>query len=73
MKILLAEMMSRRGFNQRELSERSGVPQPIISNIITGSTPAPRCDTLYALAKALRCAMEDLIEERENPSHDRTA
>lgn len=63
MKIILMEMMTRRGWNQRELSEKSGVPQPIISNIITGATPRPRIDTMYDLAKALKCTVDDLIED----------
>jgi len=63
MKIILSEMMAKRGMDQQELSKRSGVPQPIISNIVTGRTPTPRYDTLYLLARALRCAMEDLIQE----------
>lgn len=63
MKIILSDMMAKRGMDQQELSKRSGVPQPIISNIVTGRTPTPRYDTLYLLARALRCAMEDLIQE----------
>jgi len=71
MRIILSDMMARRGMDQQELSRRSGVPQPMISNIVTGRTPTPRCDTLYSLARALRCAMEDLIDDADNPSHDR--
>lgn len=65
MKIILSDMMVKRGMDQQELSKRSGVPQPIISNIVTGRTPTPRYDTLFMLARALHCAMEELIQEEK--------
>lgn len=73
MQTKVKEMRVRRSMTQAELALRSGVPQPVICEIETGKTADPASSTLYKLAKALRCAMEDLIEERENPSHDRTA
>ena len=61
-------MRTRRGWNQQELSERSGVPQPMISEIETGAVAAPQITTMYKLAVALRCTVDDLIRE-----DDRTA
>ena len=55
-------MMERRGIKQTELSRISGVPQPIISNILSGKTPNPSAMTAYKLARALRCAVEDLLD-----------
>lgn len=69
MRIRLKEMRTRRGWNQAELSGRSGVPQPMISEIESGAVKDPRIGTVYKLACALRCAVDDLIEV--NPSHDR--
>lgn len=64
----LIQMMKRRGITtQSELSRLSGVPQPMISMIITGDTKNPRLLTMTKLAKALRCAVEDLIDEPEDP------
>lgn len=63
MKIILKDMMERRGLNQRELSERSGVPQPMISNIVTGVVPNPGIQSLAKLARALRCLVDDLITD----------
>lgn len=62
MKIRLQEMRLRRGWNQRELSERSTVPQPMISEIETGTVPNPQINTMYKLATALKCTVDDLIE-----------
>lgn len=63
MKIRLQEMRLRRGWNQRELSERSTVPQPMISEIETGTVPNPQINTMYKLARALKCTVDDLIDE----------
>ena len=63
MKVNIQDTLSRRGWSQAELSQRSGVPQPMISQIITGEVKFPRVDTMFKLAKALRCMIEDLIEE----------
>lgn len=63
MKVNIQDTLSRRGWSQAELSRRSGIPQPMISQIITGEVKLPRVDTMFKLAKALRCMIEDLIEE----------
>lgn len=52
--------------NQRQLSDASGVPQPMISQIETGDVRNPTIGTLYKLASALKCTVDDLIEEEVN-------
>lgn len=65
----LLQMMKRRGIaSQAELARLSGVPQPMISMLVTGATKNPRLETMAKLAKALRCAVEDLIEDPEPPA-----
>lgn len=63
MRILLEEYRKKRRLNQRELSDLSSVPQPMISEIETGSVKNPTVLTMAKLAKALRCTVDDLIEE----------
>ena len=63
MKVQLKVYRVKRGLNQRELSEKSGVPQPMISDIESGNVRAPRVDTLHKLALALKCTIDDLIED----------
>jgi len=63
MKLRLEEIRNRRRLNQRELSDASGVPQPMISQIETGDVPNPTIRTLFRLASALKCTVDDLIEE----------
>lgn len=66
MQILLEEYRTKRGMSQGELSKRSGVPQPMISEIETGTVKAPRVTTLYKLAEALRCTVDDLIRAEKS-------
>ena len=63
MRILLEEMRKKRGWSQAELAARSKVPQPMISEIEREIVKNPRIDTVTKLANALRCAVEDLVEE----------
>ncbi len=65
MKTNLKEIRTKRAMTQAELSARSGVPQPVICEIETGKTADPAGSTLYKLSRALRCTMEDLIQEEK--------
>ena len=65
MKLLVEEYRRRRKLNQAQLSKISGVPQPMISMIETGSVPNPTIRTVYQLASALKCTVDDLIVEDE--------
>ena len=65
MKVLLESMRKRRNLNQRELSDKSGVPQPMISEIERGIVRNPQIGTMYKLARALKCTVDDLIENDE--------
>ena len=65
MKIKLATMRTKRQMNQSELSRSSGVPQPMISDIENGNVLNPTIKTLSKLARALRCLIDDLIEEEQ--------
>lgn len=65
MKIRLEYMRKKRNLSQYELARRSSVPQPMISMIERGGVASPRVDTLYKLARALKCTVDDLIESDE--------
>ena len=65
MKIRLEEIRNRRKMNQRQLSDASGVPQPMISQIETEDVKNPTVGTLYKLAVALKCTVDDLIDEEQ--------
>lgn len=61
MKFRLKEVREARKLSQAELARISGIPQPQISMIESGKVPAPQIDTLYLLAEAMRCLVDDLI------------
>lgn len=61
--VILQKMRERRKLTQEELSTASGIKQQTISAIESGKNKYPRVDTLYALAKALKCTVDDLIED----------
>ena len=63
MKILLEEYRQKRKLNQRELSDLSGVPQPMISEIENEIVKNPTVGTMSKLARALRCTVDDLIDD----------
>lgn len=63
MKIKLEEIRTKRKLNQRQLSDASGVPQPMISDIENGNVQNPTIKTLFKLSSALKCTVDDLIDE----------
>lgn len=69
MKILLKAWRIKRAWSQQELAQKSGVTQSMISEIESGIVTDPRLSTMRRLCGALRCMIEDMIEE-DNPSHD---
>jgi len=54
---LLGYARRRAGISQRELAERSGVPQPAVARIETGRS-VPRADTLDRLLRACGARLE---------------
>jgi transcriptional regulator with XRE-family HTH domain len=61
--IILHEMRKKRRLTQQQLATISGVSQQAISNIENGSRQSPSVETLYKLSRALKCTVDDLIEE----------
>lgn len=53
------------GLTQKELEERSGVTQSMISKIEGGSADNVSIEILRKLARALQCALVDLLPEED--------
>lgn len=49
----LASLRARKGLTQRELAQRTGLPQSEISRTLSGRTTRPRIDTLQRLAAGM--------------------
>lgn len=58
----LALAMRRRRMNQTDLAERSDVPQPTISRILSGEDDSlVRLGTVRKIKAALGCSWDDLL------------
>lgn len=55
----LRNMMRKRGCNQQQLSVRTGVSQPSISNYVTGRR-MPSFYIIDKIAKVLNCSVDEL-------------
>nr|WP_181833224.1 helix-turn-helix transcriptional regulator [Bacillus taeanensis] len=55
-----------KGWTQFELAEKSGVPQPTISQIESGSRRYPTHQTIMKIAKALEITVEGVIEDEDS-------
>ena len=60
---MIRELRILKGWTQTELSRRSGVKQGVLSDIESGKTKHPRCDTLAAIAAALEVPIEKLMRK----------
>lgn len=58
--ILLKEIREKAKLSQKQLAELSKIPQQTISSIESGSRPNPGILTLYPIAQALGCSVDDL-------------
>src|SRR5260370_38193495 len=67
---LLRYARQSAGFSQRDLAERSGIPQPAIARIESGRS-TPRYDTLASLLRA--CGLTMGLEPAAGEGVDRTA
>ena len=61
----LMEIRKKRNMTQKELATASGVLQQTISLIETDIAKNPGVITMMKLARALRCSVYDLIDEKE--------
>lgn len=59
---MLREARKKRGMSQAELARKAGVPQGVISYIECGRTKHPRIDTMQAIAAALQCTLDELLQ-----------
>ncbi|MEK4433098.1 helix-turn-helix transcriptional regulator [Paenibacillus sp. FSL M7-0802] len=62
----LKKKRKEKGWTQLELSEKSGVPQPTISQIEKGNRKYPTHENIRKLAKALEVDIRELEDESED-------
>ena len=57
----LAELMEKRGILARDLANRVGVSEPMMSYITRGMKQ-PSVEVLVRIANALECKVDDLVK-----------
>lgn len=57
--------LDTRGISKYRLSKLSGVPKTTVMDICSGKSSLQKCSagTIWRLAKALQCTMEEIINE----------
>ena len=60
---ILLRYMKDKGYNTTKLAEVSGLSVSAVNKIVYGVTTNPTIDNLQAIAKALGCTLDDLIND----------
>ncbi|MBR6825257.1 MAG: helix-turn-helix transcriptional regulator [Oscillospiraceae bacterium] len=68
--INLDVVMAKRKISSGELAEKIGITPANLSVLKTGKAKAVRFSTLEALCKVLQCQPGDILEFREEDSHE---
>ena len=66
----LRQMKERRGLTTKEVSEVSGIPEPTLEKLFSGTTKDPKLGTLRQLVHALGFTLDDLesnFVDHKNP------
>lgn len=61
MSFKIAEARAKKNMGQQELAEKSGVSRAIISGLESGRVKNTTVTTLFKIAKALDCSVEDIF------------
>jgi transcriptional regulator with XRE-family HTH domain len=64
----IVAMREAMGLSQNQLSERAEVPQPTLQRIEKGTTPNPGINYVRAIASALGCTIDQLVDGAPHPA-----
>ena len=64
MKCLIETVRLKKGITQKDLSERTGISQPRLSNY-ENNTIMPSMVTLFKIAEAMGCSISDIMDVKE--------
>lgn len=59
----IKEYQRRMGITSQELSDMSGVPKGTLDKILSGVTKDPKLETLKAIARVLKCSLDDFDDD----------
>lgn len=61
----LKEMKNERGLTTKEISEKSGIPEPTLEKLFSGATKDPKLATMQQLVHFLGFTLDDLSDEQK--------
>lgn len=61
----LRKMKKDSGLTTSEISERSGIPEPTLEKIFSGTTKAPKLPTMQELVHFFGYTLDDLVESEQ--------
>lgn len=68
---LVSKLKQERGMTSEDLAQLSGVPLGTLNKILNSQTKNPSLETVFALAHALGCSVDDFDDEdsikKDNP------
>ena len=69
----LRNMKSASGLTTKEISVRSGIPEPTLEKIFAGKTKDPKLETIRQLVYSIGFTLDDLDDQpiKKIPRHDR--
>ena len=69
----LQTVLSQRNITMYQLSKISGIPKTTVIDICSGKSSIEKCSakTVYQLAKALDCTMEDIMQLDRSGQYDK--
>lgn len=68
----LREIKSSTGLTTKEISVRSGIPEPTLEKIFAGKTKDPKLETIRQLVYSLGFTLDDLDDKPKKKSPDMT-
>jgi len=63
---LINKLKQEKGLKSDELAIKSGVPIGTLNKILNGQTKNPSLETVFALARALGCSVDDFDDDNCN-------
>lgn len=66
--IKLNDFLIRAGISQRELSRRTGIRQPTISEMCLNTSKSLPVANLDAICNVLDCELSDIIDHKKEPT-----
>lgn len=59
----LKELKKKSGMSTKQIADKTKLPERTVSRILSGETDHPRVDTVYMIAVAIGCTLNDIFAD----------